>query len=343
MKNVRLNELDLLRFIAALAVVFFHYAFRGSVDGLSPLSFPGICSFTKYGYYGVHLFFIISGFVILMSASKGGVKNFIVSRFVRLYPAFWICCSLTFLTTCWMGAPWFEASVNQYLVNMTMLNGFVGVQSIDGVYWTLFVEIRFYILIAALLLMRNIHRIEPVLYLWLFVSSLFEFIEVKFLPFILISDYSAFFIAGCLFYLNFKHGGSAGRYIGLLAALVLAVWQTNQELPKLEQHYGSSFSALLVTMIIGVYFLLMFLVSTNRTGFWRARSWVGVGALTYPLYLLHQKIGFIIFWRLHDFVNNYVLFFSVSTLMIGGAYLVHSFIEKPLSILMRRKIDNAPS
>ena len=239
-----------------------------------------------------------------------------------------------------MGAPRFVASVNQYLVNMTMLNGFVGVQSIDGVYWTLFVEIRFYILIAALLLMRSIHRIDPILYLWLFVSSLLVFIKVKYLSFILITDYSAFFIAGCLFYLNFKNGGSVGRYIGIFAALILAVWQAIQELSTLEGRYDSSFSAPIVTMIIGVFFLLMFMISSNGTGFWREKSWVGLGALTYPLYLLHQKIGFIIFRKLHDFSNNYVLLFSVLMLMIGGAYLVHRFIEKPLSILMRRKNDH---
>ena len=64
----RVNEIDLLRFIAALAVVFFHYAFRGyAADDLSILPYPLLAPLAKYGYLGVELFFMISGFVILTS------------------------------------------------------------------------------------------------------------------------------------------------------------------------------------------------------------------------------------------------------------------------------------
>lgn len=52
----------------------------------------------SYGFYGVHLFFVVSGFVILTSLERSGPRKFIISRFVRLYPVYWLVCGLTFGT-----------------------------------------------------------------------------------------------------------------------------------------------------------------------------------------------------------------------------------------------------
>ena len=85
MTKSRVNEIDLLRFIAALAVVFFHYTFRGyAADAMTIMPYPLLAPFSKYGYLGVELFFMISGFVILMTAANGSLRKFVVSRFVRL-------------------------------------------------------------------------------------------------------------------------------------------------------------------------------------------------------------------------------------------------------------------
>ncbi len=57
MNNRRLKELDLLRFLAALAVVIFHYAFRGYARGdMSVMPYPLLTEVAKYGYLGVELF-----------------------------------------------------------------------------------------------------------------------------------------------------------------------------------------------------------------------------------------------------------------------------------------------
>jgi peptidoglycan/LPS O-acetylase OafA/YrhL len=67
----RLYHIDLLRFVAALYVVFYHYGFRGfAKDDMSVVQYQPLEGFSKYGYLGVDLFFIISGFVILMTAKK---------------------------------------------------------------------------------------------------------------------------------------------------------------------------------------------------------------------------------------------------------------------------------
>jgi peptidoglycan/LPS O-acetylase OafA/YrhL len=113
----RVNEIDFLRFFAALMVVFFHYSFRGyAADGMSTMPYPLLAPVAKYGYLGVELFFLISGFVILMTASTGSLKKFIVSRFARLYPAFWACCTVTFLTIVTIGGKYYSASIGQYFI-----------------------------------------------------------------------------------------------------------------------------------------------------------------------------------------------------------------------------------
>lgn len=97
MVTKRLYQIDLFRFIAALMVVLFHYTFRGFIVNSSIVAFPFLGFIFKYGYLGVDLFFMISGFVIYMSIENSSLLNFLKSRIVRLYPAFWICVSITAL------------------------------------------------------------------------------------------------------------------------------------------------------------------------------------------------------------------------------------------------------
>ena len=87
-----------------------------------------------------------------MSAASGSVKRqFTVSRVVRLFPAFWICCTATFVISLFI-VPMRRVSLHEYLVNLTMLGGFIGVREVDSVYWSLFVEIQFYALVFLVLL-----------------------------------------------------------------------------------------------------------------------------------------------------------------------------------------------
>src|SRR5690554_5644422 len=83
----RLRVLDLLRFGAALAVVLFHLV-ETSAWG-TRFAFPALSGVTMFGVYGVRLFFVISGFVILMSAWGHSPGRFVISRIARLYPAYW--------------------------------------------------------------------------------------------------------------------------------------------------------------------------------------------------------------------------------------------------------------
>lgn len=100
----RLYEIDLFRFLAALSVVLYHYTFRAyAAHDMSSMSFQQLGSFFRYGYLGVNLFFMISGFVILLTALNKDLIGFAISRIVRLYPTFWASVTLTAVATLFIG------------------------------------------------------------------------------------------------------------------------------------------------------------------------------------------------------------------------------------------------
>ena len=101
----------------------------------------------NFGKIGVVIFFFISGMIIprslLLNHSQTPVKSFIISRCFRLYPAYWTSAIIaaSFASTLW---------TKQFLVNLTMLQQFVGVENLIGVYWTLQIELVFYVICAVL-------------------------------------------------------------------------------------------------------------------------------------------------------------------------------------------------
>ena len=118
-KSDRLTALDGLRGIAALLVLLFHYTAK--FPDFYPAALPPAFSFAL-GYYGVHLFFLISGFVILMSLERNRGRGFIRSRFLRLYPLFWIAVAATYLVR--VAGPLIENTVSpaEFVLNLTMLD-----------------------------------------------------------------------------------------------------------------------------------------------------------------------------------------------------------------------------
>ena len=90
-----LDWLDYGRFAAATAVVSFHYLINGprrnNIEAYDVIPFAP----AEYGHMGVDAFFIISGFVIMMSAGNTTVSSFARSRFIRLWPTFALCMTIT--------------------------------------------------------------------------------------------------------------------------------------------------------------------------------------------------------------------------------------------------------
>jgi peptidoglycan/LPS O-acetylase OafA/YrhL len=339
----RLHEIDLLRICAALSVMTYHYLFSAYAGGLSGLPFPHADVVARYGYLGVDLFFTISGFVVLLSAWDRTPRSFVISRAVRLYPAYWIAVTLTAAVSVAFSKGRFPVSLPQYLANLTMFNSLPNIQNVDVVYWTLWAEVRFYALILVLTLI-GITRRRVTIFLWAWLAATLVF-QAGLLPhatdLVLNTQFSHYFIAGMALCLIHRYGATPQSLAIIAIALGNAIYRGIGFADRVGLRYHTELDRTAVVTIIVAIFAVMLAIAlrlTHRFG----RPWFAVlGALTYPLYLVHAHVGFIIFERLGDQVNHVLLVAATMLLMVGTAAALHYGMEKPLAPRLKRLLDRA--
>jgi peptidoglycan/LPS O-acetylase OafA/YrhL len=338
--STRFEELDVLRFFAAFSVVFYHYCFRGfTADNLQLTRFDFLSPIFRYGYLGVDLFFLISGFVISMSAAGKDVRQFVVGRIIRLYPAYWISCTLTFFVVWCIGADTLRVEFWKFLVNMTMLQSYFVVRHVDEVYWSLVIEMKFYFLVALLCWAKWFHNLPRLLVVWLGFTVIEQFfVHLPGVYSMLFPDWSSYFIGGTALFLasqteeRWKFDLLA--FVSLLVAIKVAV----NRITNMAHHYGDGFDPLVIGGIIIFYYALMWAVSLRRFSHWNWRPWAICGALTYPLYLIHQNIGYTLIDRLSPFVGRGLGLMTTVLVVLLGAMVIYSQIERPAQEYMKRRM-----
>lgn len=144
-RHERLELLDLYRGICVLLVMAFHYTTRLPAGTLPGADGGGAVPF---GYVGVYAFFAISGFCISLTIERAAtLGHFFAKRIARIYPAFVICSLATKFVVDHWGTDAQHRSWAEWAGNMVFLMD-LGVRPIDGVYWTLVVEMKYYLLYA---------------------------------------------------------------------------------------------------------------------------------------------------------------------------------------------------
>lgn len=279
----RLVEIDALRGVAALAVVLFHFTTRFT-ELFHPNSLPTVS--VPYGYYGVNLFFIISGFVIFMTLEKTSrPMDFVVSRFSRLFPAYWVAIFLTLSITHLLGLPGKLVDIRTAMANLLMLHSLLGVSHVDEVYWTLEVELLFYCGMLLLYRLRQLNHIHHVLLGLLALKLLYFVLERSFsidLPYIifrlLILKYIPWFALGISIYLAAsRREATSWRWPALTATSAIATLLVTESL---------FVGTLALSLAAAVW-----LAATGRFTLLRRQPFVWLGSISYPLYLLHENIG----------------------------------------------------
>lgn len=153
--SARLRHIDALRAIAALLVVCLHvtqsYAGIGAAGQTPGRWMADLAQGFDIGRIGVVLFFLISGYVIPSSIHPdrpAPYATFVIRRFCRIYPAYWLSIPFCAFATWWLwGLPF---TTGDFLVNLTLLQDVFGFRPASGVYWTLLVELVFYLLCIVL-------------------------------------------------------------------------------------------------------------------------------------------------------------------------------------------------
>jgi peptidoglycan/LPS O-acetylase OafA/YrhL len=336
--RARVEVLDLLRLVAVLAVIAFHYGYRGpAVLGAADVALPEIAAFAKYGYLGVQLFFVISGFVIAYSAEGRTSTAFAIARVARIYPGFLFCMTVTFLATLAFGAPRFDATVSQWVANLFIAAPALNRPYMDNAYWTIVYEVIFYawmyLLIASGLFRR---RIDVVVLIWLTLSLLNETaLQSYVVRKIFLTDQSAFFAAGLLLYEIFKGRRDAALQCLFGLATAGAVLQGLANVQWLREHYMTAFDDWTVATLCLVSILAVTLAVRIRRVLLPAGVIVAIGGLTYPLYLLHQQVGYIALQRLGQATQTGILVFMIVAALIAASWAVWRYVERPAQRLVK--------
>ncbi|MCP3380870.1 MULTISPECIES: acyltransferase [unclassified Bradyrhizobium] len=145
----RLAFIDTLRGIAVLSVLLQHaveqIVLNQAAGDYYRFFQNAVGEYFNFGRFGVVLFFFVSGFVIPNSfpSSSAPIRDFAISRFFRLYPAYWVSIVVVLLIAPAMEGKTFPLS--QVLANITMLQMFMNIQNLNIGYWTLAVELIFYV------------------------------------------------------------------------------------------------------------------------------------------------------------------------------------------------------
>jgi peptidoglycan/LPS O-acetylase OafA/YrhL len=343
----RAHELDLLRLVAAVGVVLYHLTWHAwAVDGTSRVRFPAaVTAVTRYGFLGVELFFLISGMVVLSSATNRTAREFAASRVARLFPAYWAMVTLTFVVTHLAHAHRLTVGPGDWLVNLTMVEELLPhrlyqAHLVDGVYWTLTLELVFYALVWVTLLARQLHRIVGVLALWLALAALVELAHVG--PTGTLRRYAAvefaplFVVGACCGLL-----GVDRRRWSVWALFVISVpFAAHQTMVSVADADRSSPGAHhpwigAVATLVFVAIVLAVALGWLR---WLGRRWMlTAGLLTYPLYLVHENVGIVVLDEL-DGVDRWLALLGVLTLVVALARAVHVWVERPLAPRLRRAV-----
>ena len=330
----RLSQIDGLRAIAALSVVAFHfttqfdYYFIHATD--LRIAFPK-------GHFGVNLFFVISGFVICMTVDKIlRPMDFMVSRFSRLFPTYWVAVCLTFGIIFLSGMSGYGSSVKDAAINLSMLQSFFSVKDVDGVYWSLQIELLFYVWMLLIWVSGKFGKILFIVGGWVLVAFFSACAEAFFkfsLPYtvshFLLLTWIPWFGMGIAAFLSFRDArfGTIHAVVVLLSLSAILIRTS------------------LIETIIGVLsFLAVMLACRGRCVFLEQRLLVFFGVISYPLYLLHEKIGWITMLKLEE--RNVTPWVAIALALICSvslATLLHWIVELPASNAIRKIYRKGPA
>jgi peptidoglycan/LPS O-acetylase OafA/YrhL len=291
--------------------------------GRTPLSFD-----LGPGHFGVELFFIISGFVILMTIErKKTVLEFATSRATRLMPAFLAALALaTVILIFWPMPPMNTPTPRQFLANLTMAPSLFGETGVDLPYWTLTYELVFYVFMALALRFALLRSIEWFGLLAVAVGALFlATADVQLhhrSAIVLLAYYSNFFLIGICLYRIHARTARPITYLALGCAIAVTVRGGGE-----QAFHAPGYVYLPLTAA----FALVVWLAASKHGKWLA--WpplVFLGRISYPLYLVHGVLGFeIIRFGVEQGWSTLSGVIAAGTVSVTAAIVLHYLVEAP--------------
>jgi peptidoglycan/LPS O-acetylase OafA/YrhL len=345
----RLRALDGLRLIAALMVAGYHYGGRdGEVVqawGSSPRhQFPTLHNLFAYGCLGVQVFFVISGFVICMSGWGRPLRSFFASRASRLLPAYWAAIIIVTAAFALPFVAYKAVSPSDTLVNLTMLQQPLGVDRVLGVCWTLWTEVRFYALFALCIVLPGANRQRVILFCagWTLAAAIAQGVNEPLLNMVLMPEYAPYFIGGVGLYLVHRNRRDAHAWGIVGVSWLIGQHYAVQRLwhaPNPEFFSNRSSFGIILVVTFGYVAVAAIALGWLHWANWR---WLTVaGALTYPFYLVHEHLGWVVIKAYHRTLHlpSYGTFLATVATMLLLAWLLNQYVEKWLTPKLRTTLS----
>lgn len=337
----RITYLDGHRGVAILLVILFH-AYARWPDIVPYGHLLQEVPLFKYGYVGVQLFFLISGFVILMTLEKCETAGeFLFRRWLRLFPAMLVCSIFIYLTSgLFWERPAGEPTLSSVLPGLTFIEPdwwqlatsrtFV---PLEGAFWSLYVEFKFYVFAALIYYWRGRNALFAALLsaFALSVISTRAFLHVdnaylhafRGLVEALSFEHFGWFAAGAAFYVCSKDR----RPAWFLGALLIAIC-SSVELRGLAR--GPLVSALLISVWFAASMFSKLVQNVLDT-----RALQFFGFVSYPLYLLHENMTVSLIVKLGRISPE-----SLRPLMIVPAVAVVALAAYAVTVFVEPRIRN---
>jgi peptidoglycan/LPS O-acetylase OafA/YrhL len=307
LRNERIEIVDGFRALAIALVIGFHYFSRWTPPRYDQNLYPygpwlADVPLFSHGGLGVELFFIVSGFVISLTLHNcRDWSDFAWKRFARLFPAILLCSIVTFAVIRAVPGGPFSASFRDFLPSVTFTNPElwrrvfgVPFAQIDGAYWSLEVEVKFYFWACLIYFIgrpegfdrRFLGFAAGALLLAALAQALGRHLQ-SIADFLLFPRFLPWFAAGVGFY------GLYRRRSDLTAALLVAA---SFALLAARSTYTAAAAADLAPTSVFYALFCLFVFRPGWLAWLAAKPIVAIGAASYSLYLLHQTIGVTLLW-----------------------------------------------
>ncbi|MEZ4394112.1 MAG: acyltransferase [Polyangiales bacterium] len=336
--RTRFTLIDGLRGVAAVSVMIYHYC-NGDMRPYLAQVIPAWTLFAaRKGWIGVQVFFVLSGFVIAYAIGRremtlGGAARFALRRQVRLDPPYWVSIALS---CAWLWG-WklslhdhrWTPSWTNVLAHVTYLQGILQIRPIQPVYWTLAIEVQFYmVFVAVLAALRRAPWLAP----WALLGSGLYSLDLAThwrVPTYWFAHHWYMFALGALTWWRLDKRLHPLPHAAFIAWVAYNAFKFGRLEPA-----AAALVATLIT-VAGVY---------DRLGRWLDLRWLQfLGAVSYGIYLLHPLTGAQLRWVLTAVMGSWrspagalavVTLSSIATL--GCAWLLHIAVEKPAMRLAAR-------